>query len=146
MTLKQLSVFLENQPGALSAPCRVLADAGINILTFSLADTRQFGILRLVVPEWERAQQILEKQGWVVKVTDVVALEVPDRPGGLVELLEIVERANVNVEYVYAFTAKQEGKGLMLFRFDDPEAAVQALQANRVNVVGTVELFQRLGN
>ena len=144
MTVKQLSVFLENKPGALSAPCRALADAGVNIQTFALADTRQFGILRLVVHDWERAQQALERGGWTVKVTDVVALEVPDRPGGLGELLEVIERGRVNVEYMYAFTAKQEGKGLMLFRFDDPEAAVAALQASQINVLGAGELFQRL--
>jgi hypothetical protein len=144
MTLKQLSVFLENKPGALSAPCRALAEAGVNIQTFSLADTQQFGILRLVVDEPERAQQVLEQQGWVVKVNDVVALEVPDRPGGLAQMLEILERARINVEYVYAFTAKHQGQGLMLFRFNDPAAAVKALQANQINVVGSVELFQRL--
>jgi hypothetical protein len=145
MKLNQLSVFLENQPGALSTPCRLLADAGINILTFALADTQQFGILRLVVHEWQKARDLLEKNGYVVKLTEVVALEVPDAPGGLAALLEIVERARINVEYVYAFTAKQEGKGLMLFRFNNPDAAIRALQADKVNIVGTVELFQRLG-
>ena len=144
MTVKQLSIFLENKPGALSAPCRALADAGINIQTFALADTRQFGILRLVVAEWERARELLEREGWTVKVTEVVALEVPDRPGGLGELLEIIEQAAINVEYVYAFTAKQDGRGLMLFRFDDPTAAVTALQARQINVLGALELFRRL--
>jgi len=146
MKFNQLSVFLENKPGALSAPCRLLADAGINIQTFALADTQQFGILRLVVHEWQKAKELLEKNGYVVKLTEVVAIEVPDVPGGLAALLEIVERARVNVEYVYAFTAKQEGKGLMLFRFNNPDAAIRALQADKVNIVGTVELFQRLGN
>ncbi|MHB9010124.1 MAG: ACT domain-containing protein [Limisphaerales bacterium] len=146
MTLKQLSVFLENRPGALSAPCRLLAEAGINIQTFSLADTQQFGILRLVVHEWERARAVLEKGGYVVKPTDVVALEVPDRPGGLADLLQVIESAKVNVEYMYAFTAKQEGKGLMILRFDRPETAIQALQQSGFNVLGTVELFQRLSN
>jgi hypothetical protein len=146
MKLNQLSVFLENKPGALSTPCRLLADAGINIQTFALADTQQFGILRLVVHEWQKAKELLEKNGYVVKLTEVVAIEVPDMPGGLAALLEIVERARVNVEYVYAFTAKQEGKGLMLFRFNNPDAAIRALQADKVNIVGTVELFQRLGN
>jgi len=145
MILKQLSVFLENTPGALSAPCRALAHAGINIQTFALADTQQFGILRLVVQEWEQAQRLLLDGGWTVKVTDVVALEVPDRPGGLADLFEVLERASINVEYMYPFTAKQEGQGLMLFRFDNPEAAVKALQASRINVLGTVELFKRLG-
>ena len=146
MTLKQLSVFLENKPGTLSTPCRLLGEAGINIQTFALADTQQFGILRLVVHEWEKAQQVLEKNGLVVKVTDVVALEVPDRPGGLAHLLEILEGAEVNVEYMYAFTVKQDDRGLLAFRFDRPEAAIQALQTHQVNVVGTSELFQRLGN
>ena len=146
MTVKQLSVFLENKPGALSAPCRALADAGINIQTFALADTRQFGILRLVMHEWERAQQVLEGGGWTVKVTDVVALEVPDQPGGLVRLLEILELANVNVEYTYAFTDKQGGQGLLAFRFDDAEEAVKALQAAKVNVLGTTELAKRFKN
>lgn len=146
MTVKQLSVFLENKPGALSTPCRLLADAGVNIQTFALADTQQFGILRLVVHEWERAKQVLEQNGFVVKVTEMVALEVPDRPGGLAGLLEIIERASINVEYMYAFTDKQEGKGLLAFRFNDPAAAAKALQSQHVNVVGTVELFKRLTN
>ncbi len=146
MKLTQLSIFLENKPGALSAPCRLLADAGINILTFALADTQNFGILRVVVPDSEPAKQLLEQNGYVVRVTEVVAIEVPDQPGGLAALLECVEAAGVNVEYVYAFTAKQDGKGLMLFRFNQPDAAVQALLAARVNVVGTIELFKRLGS
>ena len=146
MTLKQLSIFLENRPGALSTPVRLLAEAGINIQTFALADTQQFGILRVVVHEWEKAKRLLEKSGFVVKATDVVALEVPDRPGGLAQMLEILERVQVNVEYMYAFTDKKEGKGLLAFRFNDPEAAIKALKEHQVNVVGTVEVFQRLGN
>ena len=146
MTLKQLSVFLENKPGALSAPCRLLADAQINIQTFSLADTREFGILRLVVEQWEEAKHILEKGGFAVKATDVVALEVSDKPGGLAEILEVLERARINVEYMYAFTAKQQNKGLLLFRFNDSDAAVKALQSAKISVVGTVELFKRLAN
>jgi hypothetical protein len=144
MTLKQLSVFLENKPGALSRPCRLLARSGINIQTFALADTQQFGILRLVVHEWEQAKEILEKNDFVVKATDVVALEIPDRPGGLAEVLEVIEQAKINVEYMYAFTAKQQGKGLMLFRFDKPDLAIAKLQASHMNAVGTAELFKRL--
>jgi len=146
MTIKQLSIFLENKPGALSTPCRLLADAGINVQTFALADTQQFGILRVVVHEWEKAKQLLEKAGMVVKITDVVALEVPDQPGGLAHLLEVIDRAKINVEYMYAFTDKKDGQGLLVFRFNDPEAAVKALKTHKVNVVTTVDLFQRLGN
>ena len=146
MKLNQLSVFLENKPGALSAPCRLLADANINVQTFSLADTREFGILRLVVQEWDRAKKVLEKNGFAVKITEVVALEVGDRPGGLADVLEILDRAGVNVEYTYPFTIKHQGKGLLLFRFNDADAAIKALEANKINVLGTSELFQRLGN
>jgi hypothetical protein len=144
MTLKQLSVFLENKPGALSRPCRLLANAGINIQTFALADTQQFGILRLVVHEWEKAKDLLERNGYVLKVNDVVALEVPDHPGGLADVLEVIERAKINVEYMYAFTAKQDGQGLLLFRFDKPDLAVAKLQTSKLNAIGTAELFKRL--
>jgi hypothetical protein len=146
MKLNQLSVFLENKPGALSSPCRLLAQAGINIQTFSLADTQQFGILRLMVHDWAKAKEILEKQGYVVKITEVVALEVPDRPGGLADLLDIVEQAQVNVEYMYAFTVKQEGRGLLAFRFGNPDQAIKALQAHKINVVDNLDLVKRLGD
>ncbi len=144
MKLKQLSVFLENKPGALTAPCRLLAQEGINIVTFALADTQQFGILRFVTKEWERAQRILEQNGFVAKVNDLVAIEVPDRPGGLVEVLEVVEKAGVNVEYMYAFTIKQGGNGVLAFRFNDPDAAVRALQASHIRVMSFEELLPQI--
>lgn len=144
MKLNQLSVFLENRPGALSAPCRALARAGINLLTLSIADTQQFGILRLIVRDWVRARAILEAGGCVVKVTEVLAVEVPDRPGGLADLLEVFERAQLNLEYMYAFSVKQADRGLLVFRFADPDAAVAALRAAQVVVVNEVELFRRL--
>lgn len=146
MKLNQLSVFLENKPGALSTPCRLLAKAGINIQTFALADTQQFGILRVMVHDWAKAKELLEKNGYVVKVTEIVALEVPDHPGGLADILEALEHAKVNVEYMYAFTVKQGGQGLLAFRFDNPDAAIKALQARKVNVVGNLELVKRLGD
>ena len=144
MKLHQLSLFLENKPGALTRPCQLLAKAGLNILTLSVADTQQFGILRLVVREWEQARQILEKGGCVVKVTDVVAIEVPDQPGGLVAILQALEQVGVNVEYMYAFTMKREIKGILVFRFDKPDAAIDVLQAKSFNVIDSVELYERL--
>ena len=83
MKLKQLSLFLENKPGALSAPVKLLAGAKINILTLSIAEARQYGILRLIVRDWAAAKKLLEKNGLVVKVTEVLAIEVPDHPGDL---------------------------------------------------------------
>jgi len=144
MKVKQLSLFLENKPGALSRPVKLLAKAKHNILTLTLADTQQFGILRFVVRDWEKAKQLLEKDGFVVKVTDMVAIEVADRPGGLSDILAAVEKAGVNVEYMYGFTLSTEGKGLLAFRFDDPDRAIPALQKKGISPVGSGELFKRL--
>ncbi len=144
MKIKQLSVFLENKPGRLTVPCRILADAGINILTLSLADTQQFGILRIVVRDWERARSLLEKAGCVVKVSEVVAVEVADRPGGLCGVLEVIEELGINVEYMYAFTFRREDKAVLVFRFENPDEAIQRLQGKGVNLVGDVELFNRV--
>jgi hypothetical protein len=141
MKLKQLSVFLENKPGQLTMPARVLADAGINILTLCLADTQQFGILRLIIKEWEAARKVLEAAGCVVNATDVVAIEVTDKPGGLAHVLEIVEAGKMNIEYMYAFTFGRSGKAVLIFCFDDPDAAVQVLQSKGINVIGSADLF-----
>jgi len=143
MKLKQLSLFLENQPGALSRPVRLLAKAKFNILTLSIADANQFGILRLILRDWEKAKKLLEKNGFVVKVTDMVAVEVPDQPGGLAKILDAVEKAGLNVEFMYAFTEKRENKGILVFRFDDPDRAIQILQQRKVNVVASVELLKQ---
>lgn len=144
MKLKQLSLFLENKPGALVRPVQLLAKAKFNILTLSLADATQFGILRLILEDWEKARKLLEKNGFLVKTTDVVAIEVADRPGGLAEVLQVVEKARINVEYMYAFTAAQERKGVLVFRFDDPDAAVAALRKKRVPLVDGNGLVRRL--
>lgn len=143
MKVQQLSVFLENKPGQLKRACDLLAKANINILTLSLADTKQFGILRLIIGEWERAKAVLDEDGYVVKTTEVLALEVNDRPGGLAEVLEHVEAAGLNVEYMYAFACGCEEKAVMIFRFDNPDKAIEALKAAGVNVIGSVELYSR---
>jgi hypothetical protein len=143
MKIKQLSVFLENKPGRLSVPCKALAKAGISILTLSLADTRQFGIMRLIIKEWEKARQILEDAGCVVNITEVTAIEVEDRPGGLAKVLEIIEQAGMNLEYMYAFTFGSKDKAIIVFRFDDPDTAIRILQSKGVNLIGSDGLFER---
>ena len=143
MKIHQVSVFLENKPGQLRTACDVLARAGINMVTLSLADTAQFGILRLIVQDWQKAKAVLEKAGCVVKITEVLAIEVADKPGGLSQILEIVERAGLNIEYMYAFAEKRGDRAMLVFRFTNPDAALQALQKGGINVVGTVELFSR---
>ena len=144
MKIKQLSVFLENKPGALSAPCRLLAKARINIQTCSLADTREFGILRLVVEDTEKAKRLLQRNGFAVKVTEVIALEVDDRPGGLAAILDALEGTGINVEYAYSLAGRTKGHALLLFRFSDPNAALQVLKQRNINTVGSEELTRRL--
>jgi hypothetical protein len=143
MKIQQLSLFLENKPGHLSAICRCLARANINIVTLSLADTQQFGILRLIIREWEKAKQVLEKDGFVVNMTEVVATEVEDRPGGMAEILEIIEQSGTNIEYMYAFTFRRGNRAILVFRFDQPEKAIKLLQSHGQNVLDSVELYKR---
>ncbi|WP_242344903.1 ACT domain-containing protein [Anaeromyxobacter terrae] len=144
MKIRQLSLFLENRPGQLRFPCKVLGDAGIDIVTMSLADTAQFGILRLVVKEWERAKAVLDAAGVVVNVTEVLAVDVPDRPGGLAAVLDAFEQAGVGVEYMYASAARERGlHATLLFRLEDPDRAAKLLEAAGVKLVGPDELFAR---
>jgi hypothetical protein len=144
MRIPQLSLFVENKPGHLIAPCRLLSEAGINIVTLSLADTQQFGVLRLIVRQWQRAREVLEAAGFVVAVTEVLAIEVRDQPGGLVELLEIFEKAGLNVDYMYAFTARLGNRAVLVFRFADLDAAISALTRAGINPVSPINLYDRL--
>jgi len=145
MTIKQISLFLENKPGHLNAICRTLADAGINIVTLALADTQQFGIVRMIVEDWERARQVLETAGFVVNVRDVVAAAVADQPGGMARLLDVIQQAGVNIEYMYAFAFRRGQEAVLVFRFDNPARAVDALKAAGLNVLGGVDLFEPAG-
>ena len=143
MKIHQLSLFLENQPGQMIEPCRLLSQAGINIRTLSLADTRQFGILRLIVPDWEKAAALLERAGYVVNVTEVVAVEVADRPGGLTDLMAAFQDSKVNIEYMYAFPFGRQGRAVLILRFDQPDAAIERLQAAGISVVESVDVYQQ---
>lgn len=146
MQIRQLSLFLENRPGQLKVPVKALGDAGIDILTMSLADTQQFGILRLVVRDFERAKKVLEEAGVVVNVTEVLAVDVPDRPGGLAGVLEAFEKAGLGIEYMYAFATRERGKyATLLFRLEEPERAARLLQEQGVRLVPSSELFSRAG-
>jgi len=144
MKLHQLSLFLENKPGQLTAPCRLLASAGINIRTLTLADTEEFGILRLIVSDWQEGARQLEQAGYVVNVTEVVAVEVADRPGGLADLLAVFEGTGINIEYMYAFTFGRGATAVMIFRFSDPDAAIACLTSSGINVVGSTEVYNRI--
>lgn len=144
MKLQQLSLFLENRPGQLRAPCEALGKAGIDIVTMSLADTAQFGILRLIVKDWQRARQVLETSGMVVNVTEVIPIEVDDRPGGLATALAAIEEAGIGVEYMYAFAAgPKPGKAAIIFRFEEPDRALAALQGRGLRALSAEELLEK---
>lgn len=146
MKLRQLSLFLENRPGALRLPCQVLGQAGIDILTMSLADTQQFGILRVVVKDDERARKVLEDSGAVVKVTDVLAVEVPDRAGGLADMLGVFEGTGLSIEYIYPLVAGHRGKtAVLILRVEDPDRAAALLRARDVRVLTREEAFAAVG-
>jgi len=144
MKLQQLSLFLENRPGRLAAPLEVVAAAGINLMTLSLADTAQFGILRLIVREWEKAKRLLEEAGWVANLTEVVAVDVLDRPGGLANALRVLEGADLNIEYMYAFSLRRGDKAILIFRFEDPDRAIEVLRGAGLHVVGPEELLEHV--
>ncbi len=144
MKVKQLSVFLENKPGTLSRPVQILAQGRVNILTLCLADTSNFGILRLILRDWETAKSLLEAQGFIVKETDILVVEVPNKPGGLADILEVITQAGLNVEYMYGFTVKNENRALLAFRFADPDAAGVALAKAGINTVKASQLFQAM--
>lgn len=127
MKVKQIAVFLENRSGRLADICRTLAQHAINIRALSLADTADFGILRLMVNDTAKAQEVLKEKGFTVGITDVLAVDVPDQPGALDAILQIIRKAGLNVEYMYAFTQKSGESGMLLFRFDDQDTATKVL-------------------
>ena len=142
MRIRQRSIFLENKPGQLSAVCRALADAGINIATLSLADTSDFGIVRLIVDDHEKAKDVLSSRGHVVNVREVIAVCVPDRPGGMAEVMQTVDAAGVNVEYSYAFAFHKGEKAVLVFRFSDNAKAESALKAAGFTTLGEGEVLK----
>lgn len=142
MKITQLSVFLENRPGRLSALCRTLADAGVNLSTLMLSDNGEFGLLRLLTPDVDKAKATIAAAGFAVTTSDVVALQVPDRPGGLAGVLVLLEKAGVSVEYMYAFAERPGSEAVMVFRFDNTDKALVALQAAAVPVFKPVDLFK----
>ena len=140
MHIRQISMFLENKPGKLSAVCQALADADINIATLSLADTSDFGIVRMIVDDHERAKAVLTEKGHVVNVREVIAVCVPDRPGGMAEVMKVLDEAGANIEYSYAFSFHRGEKAVLVFRFSDNAKAESALKAAGYTTLGEDEV------
>lgn len=135
MKVRQISVFMENRSGRLASVLKEVAAAEINIRALSLADTSDFGILRLIVDKVDACVQALRDTGHTVSITEVLAVEVPDQPGGLAGILEVLSAAGLNVEYMYAFVSRASEHALVVFRFEQVDAAIAALQKAGVSVV-----------
>lgn len=141
MKVEQISIFIENKAGRLAKISRILSESGINIRALSLADTSDFGILRLIVNDVEKAQSVLKGCGFTVNKTEVVAVEVPDRPGGLSHILNILDSGQINVEYMYAFGERSGGNAVIVFRFDDTDKAIETLTGSGVLILAGERLY-----
>ncbi|MBQ8114164.1 MAG: ACT domain-containing protein [Kiritimatiellae bacterium] len=128
MIIRQISIFLENKPGQLAGICRALAKAEVNIATLSLADSADFGIVRMIVDDHVKGARVLTEAGFAVRETEVVTVTVPDRPGGMAELMEKIDRAGLDVKYSYAYALGHGEKAILVFRFNDNAKAEEALK------------------
>jgi len=142
MKLEQISVFMENKPGRLEHVTRVLADADINIRALSLADTSDFGILRLILNDIDTAEKALQNEGFTVRRTHVVAVEIPDRPGGMHSISKALGSKNINVEYAYAFVERSGENAIIIFRFDDIDAGIEVLLENGFTVLPGEKIYR----
>ncbi|WP_048190835.1 ACT domain-containing protein [Methanobacterium sp. SMA-27] len=141
MKLKQISIFLENRKGRLLKALNILSMAKINIRALSIADTSEFGILRMIVPEPERAKEILEEANFVVKVNDVIAVGVSDEPGGLESILEALNKSNINIEYLYAFVEKKRDNAIVVIRTENIDDGIKALENGGITVLSSKEVY-----
>lgn len=141
MKVKQLSIFLQNQSGRLAEVMGSIGSEEINIRALSLADTSGFGILRLIVNDKDKARAILQEKGFTVSETDVIAVEIADVPGGLAHVLEVFAKEEINIEYMYAFVEKSSQNAVVIFRVEDVDASVNALQKKDVHVLSSQEVY-----
>jgi hypothetical protein len=135
--VKQISVFIENRSGRLREVANVLGQNSINIRALSLADTSDYGILRLIVDKPQKALDVLKQANFTLSETDVIAVEVSDKPGGLSEVLDVLGDAGINVEYMYAFVEKSSDNAVMIFRIENIENAIRALQKRNIVILDT---------
>ncbi len=142
MFVEQISIFLENKSGRLAEVTKVLGENDIDISALSIADTTDFGILRLIVNKPDKAVAILRENGFTVSSTNVIAIEVADKPGGLSRALEVLHDVHIGIEYMYAFVGKTEDDAMVLLRVDDHNNAVKALEANGIKVLTASQVYK----
>jgi hypothetical protein len=141
MKIKQLSIFLENKKGRMRKALDVLAHNGINIRAMSIADVSDFGILRIIVPVPDKAKNLLEKNNFLVKVGDVIAVEMSDKPGGLNSILEILDESNINLDYLYAFVDEKEERAVVLLHPEDVDGGIKALSDGGAVIIPPEEVY-----
>ena len=141
MLVKQISVFLENKSGRLAEVTKILGENEIDISALSIADTTDFGILRLIVNKPEAAENVLKENGFTVSCTNVIAIAVEDKPGGLAGALEILDKAEIVIEYMYAFVGKTDNGALVILRVEDQEKAVLSLNQNKIKVISSQMVY-----
>ena len=141
MKIKQLSIFLQNKMGSLSKPLEVLSDADVNIRAMCMADTSEFGILRLVVDDPLKGKKALEENNFLVKITDIIGVEMTDTPGGLTTVLKAIKNSNIDLEYLYAFSHDKAGKAILLLHADDIDYLIEVLDKNTIPIVAAKEVY-----
>jgi len=141
MTVKQLSIFVENKPGKLVEALETLGNADVDLRALSLADTSDFGILRIIVNKPDIALEVLEEAGFLVKLNNVLAVVIGDRPGGLASVVRTLSEANVNIEYTYAFVSHNSDNAYVIIRVDNNEAAIKTMNTNGITLLTGDELY-----
>lgn len=142
MKVKQLSIFLENRKGRMRKALSVLEDNGVNIRAMSIADVSDFGILRLIVPVPDKAKELLEKNNFLVKIGDVIAVEMSDKPGGLNAILKILDDSNINLDYLYAFVGDKKEKAIVLVHPEDVDGGIKALNEGGAVIIPPKEVYR----
>ena len=141
MKVKQVSIFLENRAGRMAEVARLLGDHHINIRALSIADTANYGILRLIVNDVNKAERVFKEAGFTVDLTDVIAMEIPDRPGGLADILDKLNQAGISIEYLYAFVEKSADKAVVVFRFEDTNAVLKVIHTLGIKALSAEQVY-----
>ena len=141
MKTKQLSIFLQNEIGSLSKPLEILSDNNINIRAMSMADTSEFCILRLVVDDPIKGKEILEKNNFLVKTIEIIAIEMNDNPGSLTTILKTLKDSNINLEYLYAFSHDKLNKAILLLHVDNIDSLITTLKNNNITIVHSKDIY-----
>lgn len=142
MSVKQISIFIENKKGSLAELTRFIAASNINLLALSIADTQDFGIVRIITDNPDSAREILKNEGYTVTATSVIAVSIDDTPGSMASVLEVLNDSDITVEYTYAFMSSAPGKAYVIFRVDNNDKAKLALSGKGINVLSQNDIFK----